>query len=86
MAVGGGRADFGLTDTDDALEEVAKGMPVVIVYPDQRPDGLGTLFIPNTLAIIRGCPHPAAAGNWSIICFRPKWKRCWPPAPALRFR
>ena len=25
------------------------------------PGGLGTLFIPNTLAIIRGCPHPAAA-------------------------
>ena len=61
MAVGGGRADFGLTDTDDALEEIAKGMPVTIIYPDQRPDGRGTLFIPNTLAIIRGCPHPAAA-------------------------
>ena len=61
MAVGGGRADFGLTDTDDALDEVEKGMPVAIVYPDQQRDGLGTLFIPNTLAIIRGCPHPAAA-------------------------
>ena len=36
-------------------------MPVAIVYPDQRPGGLGTLFIPNTLAIIRGGPHPAAA-------------------------
>ncbi len=61
MAVGGGRADFGLTDTDDALEEVEKGMPVVIVYPDQEPGGLGTLFIPNTLAIIRGAPHAEAA-------------------------
>jgi iron(III) transport system substrate-binding protein len=61
MAVGGGRADFGLTDTDDALDEVEKGMPVAIVYPDQQPGGMGTLFIPNTLAIIRGCPHPAAA-------------------------
>jgi iron(III) transport system substrate-binding protein len=61
MAVGGGRAGFGLTDTDDALAEVEKGMPVVIVYPDQQPGGLGTLMIPNTLAIIRGCPHPAAA-------------------------
>jgi iron(III) transport system substrate-binding protein len=61
MAVGGGRADFGLTDTDDALCEVEKGMPVVIVYPDQQPGGLGTLFIPNTLAIIHGGPNPAAA-------------------------
>jgi iron(III) transport system substrate-binding protein len=61
LAVAGGRAAFGLTDTDDALAEIEKGMPVVIVYPDQQPNGLGTLFIPNTLAIIRGCPHPAAA-------------------------
>jgi iron(III) transport system substrate-binding protein len=61
MAVGGGRAAFGITDTDDALAEIEKGMPVVIVYPDQQPGGLGTLFIPNTLAILRGCPHPAAA-------------------------
>ena len=61
MAVAGGRADFGLTDTDDALIEVEKGMPVVIVYPDQEPGGLGTLFIPNTLAIIRGGPNPEAA-------------------------
>jgi iron(III) transport system substrate-binding protein len=57
LAVGGGQLAFGITDTDDAVIEVEKGMPVAIVYPDQGPDGLGTLFIPNTLAIIRGCPH-----------------------------
>ena len=78
MAVGGGRADFGLTDTDDALEEVEKGMPVVIVYPDQQRDGLGTLFIPNTLAIIRGACTRRRPIDWSIICCRPRWKRCWP--------
>ena len=61
MAVASGRADFGMTDTDDALIEVEKGMPVEIVYPDQDADGLGTLFIPNTLAIIRGAPNPEAA-------------------------
>jgi iron(III) transport system substrate-binding protein len=61
MAVAGGRLAFGLTDTDDALIEVEKGMPVAIVYPDQGPDGLGTLLIPNTLAIVGGCPHPAEA-------------------------
>jgi iron(III) transport system substrate-binding protein len=53
-AVGGGQLDFGITDTDDAVIELEKGSPVAIVYPDQGPDGLGTLFIPNTLAIIRG--------------------------------
>src|SRR5262249_47514181 len=51
----------GLTDTDDALAEVESGMPVEIVYPDQGADGIGTLFIPNTVAIIKGCPHPQQA-------------------------
>ena len=57
MGVAGGQLAFGLTDTDDAIIEVENGMPVVIVYPDQGENGLGTLFIPNTLSIIRGCPH-----------------------------
>ncbi|MBN2578564.1 MAG: extracellular solute-binding protein [Pirellulales bacterium] len=61
QAVAAGQLAFGLTDTDDALIEVEKGMPVTVVYPDQGPDGLGTLFIPNTLAIIRGAPHPQQA-------------------------
>ncbi len=60
-AVAGGSLTFGLTDTDDAMIEVEQGMPVVIVYPDQAADGLGTLFIPNTLAIIRGAPHSERA-------------------------
>jgi iron(III) transport system substrate-binding protein len=57
MAVGGGQLAFGITDTDDAVIELEKGLPVAIVFPDQDPDGLGTLFIPNTVAIIRGCPN-----------------------------
>jgi iron(III) transport system substrate-binding protein len=61
IAVASGQLAFGITDTDDALVELEKGMPVVLVYPDQEPGGLGTLFIPNTLAIIKGGPHPAAA-------------------------
>ena len=60
-SVGGGKLSFGLTDTDDAVAELDHGMPVVIVYPDQGDDGMGTLFIPNTLAIIRGGPNPQAA-------------------------
>jgi iron(III) transport system substrate-binding protein len=60
-AVAAGRLAFGVTDTDDAHVEIAGGWPVAIVYPDSRSDELGTLFIPNTLAIIRGCPHPAEA-------------------------
>ena len=46
-----------MTDTDDAIIEVEKGEPVVIVYPDRRENEMGTLFIPNTLCIIKGAPH-----------------------------
>lgn len=60
-AVGAGRIAFGLTDTDDAMGEIAAGSPVAIVYPDREPDQLGTLFIPNTIAIIKNGPHPEAA-------------------------
>jgi iron(III) transport system substrate-binding protein len=60
-AVGSGQAAFGLTDTDDAMGELAAGSPVSIIYPDRAPDALGTLFIPNTLALIKGAPHADAA-------------------------
>ena len=59
--VGSGALAFGLTDTDDAMGEVDAGQPVAIVYPDREPGGLGTLFIPNTLAILKGGPHPKEA-------------------------
>lgn len=52
---------FGLTDTDDAIIELERGQPVKIIYPDRAENELGTLFIPNTLAVIKGAPHPAAA-------------------------
>ena len=56
-AVGNGQALVGLTDTDDAMGEIDAGRPVVIIYPDSKPDELGTLFIPNVLAITKGAPH-----------------------------
>ena len=59
--VAAGQLAFGITDTDDALEEIEHGQPVAIVYPDQQTDGMGTLFFPNTLSVIKGCPHPDAA-------------------------
>lgn len=67
VAVGVARGDyaFGLTDTDDAWVEIQRGAPVEIVFPDQRPaspdrEALGTLFIPNTLAIVRGSSNQPA--------------------------
>ena len=61
VAVGSGQLAFGLTDTDDAIIELERGSPVVIVYPDREEKELGTLFIPNTLCIIKGAPHEQAA-------------------------
>lgn len=55
--VAAGELAFGLTDTDDAMVEIDAGSPVAIVYPDQGPDELGTLFIPNTLAVIKGASN-----------------------------
>jgi iron(III) transport system substrate-binding protein len=61
VSVAAGRLAFGLTDTDDALGQIAEGHPVAIVYPDQGDGELGTLFIPNTLAIVKEGPNPKAA-------------------------
>jgi iron(III) transport system substrate-binding protein len=59
--VGNGQLDCGLTDTDDALVELEAGKPVRIVFPDNGPDQMGTLLLPNTLAVVKGAPHAAAA-------------------------
>jgi iron(III) transport system substrate-binding protein len=54
-----GQIAFGLTDTDDYRVAVEKDFPVESVYPDH--DGDGTLLIPNSVALIKGGPHPEAA-------------------------
>lgn len=61
LAVARGQLAFGLTDTDDAIIELEKGLPVEIVYPDQGQDQPGTLFIPNTVALVKGSAHSAEA-------------------------
>lgn len=61
--VGAGQLAFGLTDTDDALIELEAGRPVKIVFPDGGADQMGTLLLPNTLALIKGCPHPESGAR-----------------------
>ena len=61
-AVGRGEFAFGLTDTDDAfIEKQINGQPVEIVFPDQGDAQMGALFIPNTLAIVKGGPNTEQA-------------------------
>lgn len=59
--VAAGQLWMGLTDTDDACSAKAKGLAVDLVFPDQHEDALGTLIIPNTVALIAGAPHPRQA-------------------------
>jgi iron(III) transport system substrate-binding protein len=60
-----GQYAVGLTDTDDALGEIEAGRPLAMIFPDR--DGhpkhpkLGVLYIPNTLALVKGCPNPTGA-------------------------
>lgn len=60
-----GKFAVGLTDTDDALIELNAGKPVAIVFPDRagHPDhpNLGVLYIPNTVAVVKGGPNPDGA-------------------------
>ncbi|MCI0339722.1 MAG: extracellular solute-binding protein [Planctomycetales bacterium] len=60
-AVSSGELAAGLTDTDDAHVAVKKGSPVRVVYPDQEEGGLGTPVLPNTVMVVKGCPHPQEA-------------------------
>jgi iron(III) transport system substrate-binding protein len=54
-----GEVPIGFTDTDDANVAIQMGKPVNILYPDK--EGIGTLLIPNTIAMIKGAPHPEEA-------------------------
>ncbi len=58
--VAAGKYSIGLTDTDDTIAELDAGRPVRMIFPDAdapAASGLGVLFIPNTAAMIRGCPN-----------------------------
>ena len=56
--VAAGQVDFSLVDSDDAVNKKKQGKPIDIVYPDQEPNGLGVLILPNAVALIKGGPHP----------------------------
>jgi iron(III) transport system substrate-binding protein len=57
-AVGLDQAAFGFTDIDDFHAVRRSGKAVDVVYPDQGEGQVGTLLIPNTVALVRGAPHP----------------------------
>jgi iron(III) transport system substrate-binding protein len=70
--VSSGELAWGWTDTDDYNVAREKGLPVEAVYPDGGPDGIGTLLIPNTVAILAGAPHPDNARRFVDWVLRPE--------------
>ncbi len=57
-----GACDFGFTDTDDAFAAIDAGYPVKML--PVRLDNGKTICLPNSVAIIRNCPHPDAAAKF----------------------
>lgn len=51
-----GEAWFGFTDSDDIAGAQREGFPVAALPVTEE-----TLFVPNTVGVIRNCPHPEAA-------------------------
>ncbi len=56
-----------LTDSDDIAAEVREGAQLAAL-----PMTAETLLIPNTVAVIRGCPHPDAAQRLYVYLQRPE--------------
>ncbi len=60
--VAAGACDFGFTDTDDAFAAIDAGRPVTML--PVRLDTGKTICLPNSVAMIRNCPHPDAAAKF----------------------
>jgi iron(III) transport system substrate-binding protein len=77
-AVASGEADVGLTDTDDVWAAKTRGLAVAHVYPAHShvPErGNGTMLIPNTVGVVAGAPHPAAAARLVDFLLSPAVER-----------
>jgi iron(III) transport system substrate-binding protein len=83
-AVGSGQLAIGLTDTDDAMGEIEAGSPVAIIYPDREPGQLGTLFIPNTLAIIKNSPDQDQARALADVLLSPETEAALAKGPSAQ--
>lgn len=49
---------FSLVDSDDAVSRMRQQQPIKFVFPDQGPDEIGCLIVPNAAMLIAGAPHP----------------------------
>lgn len=65
--VGQGEAWIGLTDSDDIAGGIREGWPLAAM-----PLTPESLLIPNTVAVVRGAPHPTAAEQMYQFLQRPE--------------
>jgi iron(III) transport system substrate-binding protein len=65
--VGRGEAWIGLTDSDDIAAAQREGLPVAAL-----PLTGEMLLIPNTIAVVRGAPHPEEAQRFVLYLARPE--------------
>ena len=59
--VASGELWIGLTDSDDACTAIMRGAPIDIFVLGQGDEEVGTIVIPNTIALIAGGPNPKNA-------------------------
>jgi len=59
--VASGELWFGMTAADDSHVALEGGKPVTVVFPDQKPGGLGCLDGSSAIGLITGAPHPDEA-------------------------
>ncbi|MDD5134585.1 MAG: extracellular solute-binding protein [Phycisphaerae bacterium] len=68
--VADGTVAIGFTDTDDAFVAINQGRPVDIIWPDK--EGIGTMLIPNTVALINNGPNSDAAKKFIDFLLSPR--------------
>jgi iron(III) transport system substrate-binding protein len=73
--VSAGRFAFGWTDTDDFNVARLQGRPVAKVYPDRDADQAGVMYLPNSLVLVKGAPHPEAGKKLIDWLLRPEIER-----------
>jgi ABC-type Fe3+ transport system substrate-binding protein len=76
--VGRGEAWIGLTDSDDIGAEQRESAPLAALPVNEE-----TLFIPNTVALVRAAPHPRAGEKLQQFLQKPEVCRMLADAHAL---
>lgn len=73
--VAAGEFEFGLVDSDDAVNRMRQGKPVEMICPDQDDGEPGCLILPNAVVPIRAAPHPEVARRLIDYLLSPETER-----------